>query len=153
MQICVCLKNLQHSQKCEASWMSLCIFWCISSFHSRPNTLSFAHPRTSTIICPRLAPSPPSSPPPPYLQDLSSLFLPCWLTSPCRKARLTLGSGWIRAAPAQKHGQLFLMSSSRSGLWASLPAVIGTCFRSTVCLWKGMKTEFSWGNTSHSNQQ
>ena len=110
-------RNLLHTQKREAFWTSLCISWCISSFHSRPTTPSFAHARTQTIIHPPLPPPP--LPPPPYLQDLSSLFLPCWLTSPRPKECLTLGSGWIRAVPAPTHAQLFLMSSSRSGLWAS----------------------------------
>lgn len=112
--LCV-TKTLVHTLICEAFWMSLCISWCISSFHSRPTTPSFAYPRTQTII------RPPSSPRslPPYLQDLSSLFLPCWLTSPRPKECLTLGSGWIWAVPTPKHAQLFLMSSSRSGLWAS----------------------------------
>ncbi len=111
-------RNLLHTHKCEALDLSLFISWCISSFHSRPNTPSFAHPRTLTIIRPTLPSSPPP-PPPPYLQDLSSLFLPCWLTSPRPEECLTLGSGWIRAVLAPQHAQLFLMSSSRSGLWAS----------------------------------
>ena len=90
----------------------------------------------STRCCPscslghRLSPAPPLPPPshpPLYLQDLSSLFLPCWLTSPRPKECLTLVSGWMWAVPAQKHARLFLMNSSRSGLWASWPAVIGTC--------------------------
>lgn len=118
--LCMHYKNLLH----VVDLVSLCISWCISSFHSRPTTPSFAHPRTPTIICPPLPLSPPFLP---YLQDLNTLFLPCWLTSPCPKECITLGSRWIWAVPAPKHAQLFLMSSSRSGLWASQPAVIGTC--------------------------
>lgn len=131
--------------------MSLCISWCISSFHSRPTTPSFVHPRTPTIIRPPLPPAPP----PPYLQDLSSLFLPCWLTSPRPKECLTLGSGWIRAVPAPKHAQLFLMSSSRSGLWASWPAVIGTCLGGQCGCETGWKQSLAEGTVSpsHSNQQ
>lgn len=37
---------------CVVSWLSLCISWCISSFHSRPITPSFVHPRTATVIPP-----------------------------------------------------------------------------------------------------
>lgn len=66
-------KNLLPAQKCEAFRMSLCISWCISSFHSRPTTPSFLHPRTPTIICPPLPPPPLC---PLYLQDLNSLLLP-----------------------------------------------------------------------------
>lgn len=80
-------KNLLHTQKQAASRMSLCFSWYIPSFHSRPTTPSFALPRT-----------PPSSSsllllllPPLYLQDPSSLFLPCWLTSPTPQGMSHIG--------------------------------------------------------------
>lgn len=81
---------------------------------------------------------------PPYLQDLSSLFLPCWLTSPCLEECLTLVSGCMWAVPAQKHAQLFLMSSSRFGLWASLHAVIGTCLGGQCGCKVGWKQREHW---------
>lgn len=111
-------KSVAHTEMCSMSYVP--VHYLMHVLISHCTVL----PQTLNIICPpKITVTPcscsPSASLPHYLLDLSSLFLPYWLTSPRPEECLTLVSGWILAVLAPKHVQLFLMSSSRSGLWAS----------------------------------
>lgn len=78
---------------------------------------------------------------------------PRWLASLHPKECLTLGCGWICAVPAPAHVQLILMGSSRSGSWASSPAVIGTCLGGQCQCVMGQEQSLAKGTLSPSSSQ